>query len=186
MVQEVSYGTCARHAMPRNTCEDGLALVRPMGRRLWHSVTPLLLLQPLDLHLLEEHLYSLTIKITIVVLLLELGICLDLACIVERVCRTSRILHLQKERKASFKTTWEIMHGIQGTWASSWLQVDLLRVKQPSSRVPSAASIDVASNWLLGNRDHSLEGVEAWQSAKGTPTLAVLRAAIAVTVAQSP
>ena len=78
------------------------------------------------------------------------------------------------------------MHGIQGTWASSWLQVDLLRVKQPSSRVPSAASIDVASNWLLGNRDHSLEGVEAWQSAKGTPTLAVLRAAIAVTVAQSP
>ena len=37
MVQEVSYGTCARHAMPRNTCEDGLALVRPMGRRLWHS-----------------------------------------------------------------------------------------------------------------------------------------------------
>ena len=78
------------------------------------------------------------------------------------------------------------MHGIQGTWASSWLQVDLLRVKQPSSRVPSAASIDVASNWLLGNRDHSLEGVEAWQSAKGTATFAVLLAAIAVTVAQSP
>ena len=45
------------------------------------SVPPLAfyLLQPLDLHLLEEHLYSLTIKITIAVLLLELGICMNLA-----------------------------------------------------------------------------------------------------------
>ena len=72
------------------------------------------------------------------------------------------------------------MHGIQGTWASSWLQVDLLGVKQPSSRVASAASIDIASNWITGNPYHSLAGMEAWQIAKEIPTLAVLRAAIAV------
>ena len=33
--------------------QDGLALVQPMGRRLEHGVTPLSLLLPLDLHLLE-------------------------------------------------------------------------------------------------------------------------------------
>ena len=76
------------------------------------------------------------------------------------------------------------MHGIQGTWASPWLDVDLLCMKSPSSLVASAASIDVATDGILGNRYHADAGVEAWQCTKRIPTLAVL--GVASAVAQSP
>ena len=67
-------------------------------------------------------------------------------------------------------------------------------MKSPGSLVASAASIDVASNWLLGNRYHADAGVEAWQCAKRIPTLAVLGGASVIkvqalgapAVAQSP
>ena len=80
------------------------------------------------------------------------------------------------------------MHGIQGTWASPWLDVDLLSMKSPSSLVTSAASIDVAADGILWDRYHANAGVEAWQSTKWKPTLAVLvvLAGVAVSVAQSP
>ena len=61
-----------------------------------------------------------------------------------------------------------------------WLEVDLVSMESPGSLVASAASVDVASNGVLGNRDYSLAGVEAWQTAEGTPTFAVLGAAAAV------
>ena len=69
-----------------------------------------------------------------------------------------------------------------------WLEVDLLSMKSPGSLVASAASIDVASNWILGNRYHADAGVEAWQTAEGTPTFAVVAvvARVAVSVSQSP
>ena len=80
------------------------------------------------------------------------------------------------------------MHGIQGTWASPWLDVDLISMKSPSSLVTSAASIDVAADGILWDRYHADAGVEAWQCAKRTPTLAVLAvvARAAVSVSQSP
>ena len=65
-----------------------------------------------------------------------------------------------------------------------WLEVDLLSMKSPGSLVASAASIDVAADGILGDRYHADAGVEAWQSAKRTPTLTVLGGASAV--AQSP
>ena len=37
MAQNLPYTTCARRAVPRNTCEDGLSLVWPVGSRLQHS-----------------------------------------------------------------------------------------------------------------------------------------------------
>ena len=86
------------------------------------------------------------------------------------------------------------MHGIQGTWASPWLDVDLISMKSPSSLVTSAASIDVAADGILWDRYHADAGVEAWQCAKRTPTLAVLGGASVIkvqtlgapAVAQSP
>ena len=61
-------------------------------------------------------------------------------------------------------------------------------MKSPGSLVASAASIDVAADWLLGNRYHADAGVEAWQTAEGTPTFAVVAvvARVAVSVSQSP
>ena len=69
-----------------------------------------------------------------------------------------------------------------------WLEVDLLSMKSPGSLVASAASIDVAADGILGDRYHADAGVEAWQSTKWKPTLAVLvvLAGVAVSVAQSP
>ena len=61
-----------------------------------------------------------------------------------------------------------------------WLEVDLVSMESPGSLVANAASVDVASNGVLGDRYHAEAGVEAWQTAEGTPTFAVLGDAAAV------
>ena len=66
------------------------------------------------------------------------------------------------------------MHGIQGTCSSPWLVVDLFSMKLPLGLVASAAGIDIATNGSLGNWYHADAGVEAWQTTKWAPTLAVL------------
>ena len=97
-------------------------------------------------------------------------------------------LHLQEKRKASLITTGKIMHGIQGTWSSPWLDVHQVSMKSPHSLVTSPSSVDIAADGILGHRHHAEAGVEAWQTAKWAPTLAVLVvvAGAAIAVPQSP
>ena len=57
-------------------------------------------------------------------------------------------------------------------------------MKLPDSLVASPSSIDIAADGILGDGYHADAGVEAWQSTKWTPTLAVL--GVASAVAQSP
>ena len=49
---------------------------------------------------------------------------------------------------------------------TSWLEVDSISMELPDSLVTRASSIDIATNWILRDSNHSKTGDEARQTAK--------------------
>ena len=91
----------------------------------------------------------------------------------------SPILHLQEGEKSNVRNNLEYNTWDTGNLSKSLSYVDRVSMELPHSLVPSPSSVDVAADGILGSRYHAEAGVEAWQSTKWTPTLAVLAVVVA-------